>query len=77
VTDKMKEEARNRAIIEQAKITGSRHEICLAAAKTMVPGTKEVKNRRVGKVIIKHFFDALNIKIQCDNFKPRLEADYS
>jgi hypothetical protein len=53
----MKEEARNRAIIEQAKITGSKHEICLAVAKTMVPGTKETKNRRIGKVIIKHFFD--------------------
>jgi hypothetical protein len=67
----MKEGARNRAIIEQAKITGSRHEICLAVAKTMVPGTKETKNRRIGKVVIKHFLDELNIKIQCDNFKRR------
>jgi hypothetical protein len=38
IADDKLEEARNRAILDEAKISGSQTEICLAVVKTMIPG---------------------------------------
>lgn len=49
------EEARNKAIIQEAEFTNDPLELCLAVAKTCIEGDLATKNRVLNKILIKYF----------------------
>lgn len=62
------EEARNKAIIQEAEFTNDPLELCLAVAKTCIEGDIPTKNRVLNKTIIKYFQEKIEMKISHEYF---------
>lgn len=62
------EEARNKAIIQEAEFTNDPLELCLAVAKTCIEGDLITKNRVLNKTIINYFQEKIQMKISHEHF---------
>lgn len=62
------EQARNKAIIQEAEFTNDPLELCLAVAKTCIEGDLLAKNRVLNKTIIKYFQEKIEMKISHEYF---------
>lgn len=72
----IKEEKRNRQIIEEAKLSKTPLYLCLAAIKTTIKGDIRHKNMALNRAIIKYFEGKVGINISNQHFHPRPDPDY-
>jgi hypothetical protein len=73
----MLEEARNRAIIQEAEFTNEPIDLCFAVVKTCIRGDLTAKNRELNRAILQYFQEQVHFKVSHEFFCPRLEPDYS
>lgn len=73
----IKEQNRNKQIIEEAKLIKQPLYLCLAVIKTTIKGDIKTKNMTLNRAIIQYFQEKVGINISHQHFHPRPEPNYS